>query len=106
MSNIGLRMRPSLAYLADEKYCCSGWDRDVQRKVGSFRIERLRLSDKLDRTDGPDMKGGTGCDIQGDCVWWSPIGAVLEEADWGSWGGVRRGGGGGEEEEEAVDEAC
>lgn len=50
---MGLRMRPSLAYLAEEKYCCSGWDRDVQRKVGSLRIERLRLSDKPDITEGP-----------------------------------------------------
>lgn len=32
--------------------------------------------------------------------------AVLEEADWGSCGGVRSGGGGGEDEDEAVDEAC
>lgn len=32
--------------------------------------------------------------------------AVLEEADCGGCGGVRRGGGGGEDEDEAVDEAC
>lgn len=57
---MGLRMRPSLAYLAEEKYRCSGWDRDVQRKVGSRRIERFRLSDKLDSTDGPDRNGGMG----------------------------------------------
>lgn len=57
---MGLRMRPSLAYLAEEKYCCSGWDKDVQRKVGSLRIERLRLSDKLDSTDGPARNGGMG----------------------------------------------
>ena len=60
LSNMGLRMRPSLAYLAEEKYCCLGWDREVQRKVGSLKIERLRLSDKLDSTDGPDRNGGMG----------------------------------------------
>lgn len=60
MSNMGLRMRPSLAYLAEEKYCCSGWDREVQRKVGSLRIERLRLSDKPDSAGGPDRNGGAG----------------------------------------------
>lgn len=94
---MGLRMRPSLAYLADEKYCRSGWDSDVQRKVGSLRIERLRLSD---RPDMPDRNGG--CDVQGDGESAVPEAAV----DWGSSGGARSGGGGGEEEEEAVDEAC
>lgn len=58
MSNMGLRIRPSLAYLAEEKYCRSGWDRDVQRKVGSLKIDLLRLSDKPGRPDGPDRKGG------------------------------------------------
>lgn len=57
---MGLRIRPSLAYLAEEKYCRSGWESDVQRKVGSLRIERLRLSDRLDSTDGPDRNGGMG----------------------------------------------
>lgn len=60
LSNTGLRIRPSLAYLAEEKYCCFGWDRDVHRKVGSLRIERLLLSDKLGSTDGPGRNGGMG----------------------------------------------
>lgn len=106
LSNMGLRISPSLAYLAEEKYWCSGWDREVQRKVGSLKIERFRLSDKPERTDDPGIKGGTGWDIQVDWAWCSVIAAVLEEADWGSCGGVRSGGGGGEDEDEAVDEAC
>lgn len=60
MSNVGLRISPSLAYLAEEKYWCSGWDREVQRKVGSLRMDRFRLSDRLERTDDPGMKGDTG----------------------------------------------
>lgn len=106
LSNMGLRISPSLAYLAEEKYWCSGWDREVQRKVGCLKIERFRLSDKLERTDDPAIKGGTGWDIHVDWEWCSVIAAVLEEADWGSCGGVRSGGGGGEDEDKAVDEAC
>lgn len=60
MSKIGLRIRPSLAYLAEEKYWCSGWDSDVQRKVGSLRMERFRLSDRPDSTEDPDRNGGMG----------------------------------------------
>lgn len=102
---MGLRIRPSLAYLAEEKYCCSVRDRDVQRKVGSLRMERLRLSCRLESTEGPERKGAMGWGmIQGDWGWCSLMAAALEEADWGGCGGVRRGGGGGEEE--AVDEAC
>lgn len=57
---MGFRMRPSLAYLAEEKYCCSERHGDVQRKMGSLRMERLRLSCKLDNTEGPDRKGAMG----------------------------------------------
>lgn len=53
---MGLRMSPSLAYLAEEKYWRSGWDSEVQRKVGSLRMDRLRLSDRPDRPCG--KKGG------------------------------------------------
>lgn len=58
LSNMGLRIRPSLAYFADEKYCCSGCGRDVQRKVGSLKIDRLRLSAKPESMDGAEQNGG------------------------------------------------
>lgn len=45
LSNIGLRISPSLAYFAEEKYCGSDLEcfREVQRNVGSRRID-LRFS--------------------------------------------------------------
>lgn len=49
---MGLRMSPSLAYLAEEKYWRSGWDSDVQRKVGSLKMDRLRFSDRPERPPG------------------------------------------------------
>lgn len=100
LSKMGLRMRPSLAYLAEEKYWRSGWDSEVQRKVGSLRMDLLRLSDRPDRPGGPDRNGG--CEVQGEGASAPPD----DDAAWGSSGGARRGGGGGEEEDEAVDEAC
>lgn len=41
LSKIGLRIRPSLAYLAEEKYWGSDREgfREVQRNVGSRRID-------------------------------------------------------------------
>ena len=60
LSNTGLRMRPSLAYLAEEKHCCSLRGCDVQRKVGCLRMEQMRLSCDLESTEGPGRKGVTG----------------------------------------------
>lgn len=64
MSKMGLRIRPSLAYLAEEKYCCSVRDRDVQRKVGSLKMD-LRLSCRLESTNDGPWRNGWGR-IQGE----------------------------------------
>ncbi len=102
LSKVGLRIRPSFAYLAEEKYLFSAHDKDFQRKVGSRSMER-RLSWELESIGGVGRKGAMECDIHGEWEWCS---GALDEAPWGGWGGLRRGGGGGEEDDDAVEEAC
>lgn len=67
---MGLRMRPSLAYLAEEKYCGSDREcfREVHRKVGSRRIDlRFSCMGAADEGKKGDAKGMVGGISQGAC---------------------------------------
>lgn len=89
LSNIGLRIRPSLAYLAEEKYCGSDLEcfKEVHLNVGSRKIDfRFPCMGAAGGKNG-DAKGMVGGISQG--VW-----SEILEAGWSGGGGVRRGGGG------------
>lgn len=92
LSKMGLRMRPSLAYFAEEKYCGSAREcfSDVHRKVGSRRMD-LRLPC---RAAGAGRKGEASGMVGGRSqgVWSGRPGAGC------SGGGGLRSGGGGEAE--------
>lgn len=107
LSKTGLRMRPSLAYFADEKHSGLWEGADDQRKVGSRRMER-RLSWHEACMGAPVRNGGMPRGmIHEECGWWSPTPAgLVDEPDGGCcpepstcWGG------GGDEPEGTAEEA-
>lgn len=105
LSNTGLRMSPSLAYLAEEKHW-RGATAEVQRKVGWRRMERC-WSCRGESTGGGGRKGAMGWGMTQAGWWWgcrSPT-AEAGAADCRGWGGARRGGGG-REDGGAAEEAC
>lgn len=94
LSKTGLRMRPSLAYLAEEKYCGSAREcfRDVQRNVGSRRIDlRFPCMGAADAGRKGDASGMVGGRSHG--VWSARPGAGCSGG-----GGVSSGGGGDDDE--------
>lgn len=94
LSNIGLRIRPSLAYLADEKYCGSDLEcfRDVHLNVGSRRIDfRFSCIGAAEVGRKGEANGMVGGISQG--VW-----SEMLEAGCSGGGGVSKGGGGEEED--------
>lgn len=94
LSNIGLRMRPSLAYFAEEKYCDSDLEclREVHRNVGSRRMDfRFSCMGAADEGRKGEARGIVGGMSHGA---WSEMLAV----GWSGGGGVRSGGGGEEED--------
>ena len=93
LSNIGLRIRPSLAYFAEEKYCGSDLEcfKEVHLNVGSRKIDfRFPCMGAAEAGKNGDAKGIVGGISQG--VW-----SEMLEAGCNGGGGVRRGGGGEEE---------
>lgn len=94
LSNIGLRIRPSLAYLAEEKYCGSDLEcfKEVHLNVGSRRIDfRFPGRGAAEAGRKGEASGMVGGMSQG--VW----SARLEGGCSGGGGGLSRGGGGEEE---------
>ena len=93
LSNIGLRIRPSLAYFAEEKYCGSDLEcfKEVHLNVGSRKIDfRFPCMGAAEVGKNGDAKGFVGGMSQG--VW-----SEMLEAGCSGGGGVSRGGGGEEE---------
>lgn len=94
LSNIGLRIRPSLAYFADEKYCGSDLEcfREVHLNVGSLRIDfRFSCIGAAEAGRKGEANGMVGGISQG--VW-----SEMLEAGCSGGGGVSKGGGGEEED--------
>lgn len=93
LSNIGLRIRPSLAYLAEEKYCGSDLEcfKEVHLNVGSRKIDfRFPGKGAAEAGKNGDAKGMVGGMSHG--VWSERL-----EAGCSGGGGVSRGGGGEDE---------
>lgn len=107
LSKTGLRMRPSLAYFADEKHSGLWEGADDQRKVGSRKMER-RLSWHEACMEAPERNGGMPRGmIHEEWGWWSPTPAGLaEEPDGGCCPGPSTcWGGGGDDPEGTAEEA-